>query len=62
MFKAINVFMGGSTDKNISQDYYDAVVELGKKINERKDYTIIFDWCLGLLFYYLMNWILHLEV
>lgn len=48
MFKKINIFIGGSTDKNISQSYYNVAIELGQKINERKDYLIIFDGCLGL--------------
>ena len=48
MMKKINIFVGGSTDKNISQSYYSNAIELGKKINERKDYTITFDGCLGL--------------
>lgn len=50
MLKKINIFIGGSTDKNISQSYYNAAIELGQKINERKDYTITFDGCLGLPF------------
>ena len=50
MLKTINIFIGGSTDQNISKFYYDAAIELGKKINEGKDYTIIFDGCLGLPF------------
>ena len=48
MFKKINIFIGGSTDKNISQSYYNVAIELGQKINERKDYLITFDGCLGL--------------
>lgn len=50
MLKTINIFVGGSTDKNISEGYYNVAVELGQKINERKDYTITFDGCLGLPF------------
>lgn len=48
MFKKINIFIGGSTDENISQSYYNVAIELGRKINERKDYIITFDGCLGL--------------
>lgn len=48
MLKSINIFIGGSIDGNISQSYYNTAIELGKKINERKDYTITFDGCLGL--------------
>lgn len=48
MLKKINIFIGGSTNQNISSSYYNAAIELGKKINERKDYLITFDGCLGL--------------
>lgn len=48
MFKKINIFIGGSTNPNISQLYFETAIELGKKINERKDYLITFDGCLGL--------------
>ena len=48
MLKKINIFIGGSTNQNISPSYYNAAIELGKKINERKDYLITFDGCLGL--------------
>lgn len=50
MQKTIEIFIGGSTNKNVSENYYNAALELGKKINERKDYSIIFDGCLGLPF------------
>ena len=45
--KRINVFVGGSSDKTISQNYADVALELGQKINER-DYNIVFDGCYGL--------------
>lgn len=35
---------------NISDSYHDVAVELGQRINERKDYNVIFDECLGLPF------------
>lgn len=50
MFKKINIFIGGSTNKAISESYYNAATELGQKINERKDYLITFDGCLGLTY------------
>lgn len=48
MLKKINIFIGGSTNQTISQSYFETAIELGKKINERKDYLITFDGCLGL--------------
>ena len=50
MLKSIDIFVGGSTDPNISESYYNTAIELGQKINERGDYTITFDGCLGLPF------------
>lgn len=43
MKKTIEIFIGGSTNKNMSESYKLAVMELGKIINQRKDYSIIFD-------------------
>lgn len=48
MFRKINIFIGGSTDKDISHSYRKTAIELGQKINKRKDYLITFDGCLGL--------------
>ncbi len=48
MQKMINIFIGGSTNGNISENYYLAACLLEKIINERKDYGLIFDGCLGL--------------
>lgn len=48
MYKKINIFIGGSTNKAISESYYNVAIELGQKVNERKDYIITFDGCLGL--------------
>lgn len=48
MLKTIDIFIGGSTQPNLSQAYYDIAVELGQEINKREDYTITFDGCLGL--------------
>lgn len=50
MYKKINIFIGGSINQNISQNYKQLAIELGQKINERKDWTITFDGCLGLPF------------
>lgn len=47
MKKRIGLFVGGSTDQNLSDEYKNAAILLGKKMNERK-YTIIFDGCHGL--------------
>lgn len=47
MGRGINIFIGGSIDKNISASYFSMAFELGKKISER-DYKIIFDGCSGL--------------
>lgn len=49
MLKRINVFVGGSSDISISQNYADVALELGRKFNER-DYNIVFDGCYGLPF------------
>lgn len=48
MKKKINIFVGGSTNSLISDTYYEAAMMLGKKINERRDYSVIFDGCEGL--------------
>lgn len=48
MLKTIDIFIGGSTQPNLSQAYCDIAVELGQEINKREDYTITFDGCLGL--------------
>ena len=50
MKKTIEILIGGSTDKNMSESYKLTAIELGKIINERKDYSIIFDGCFGLPF------------
>lgn len=50
MMKSIDVFVGGSTDMDISESYHNTAIELGQRINERKDYNIIFDGCFGLPF------------
>lgn len=47
MYKRIELFVGGSTDKNLSENYKNAAILLGQKMNERK-YKIIFDGCHGL--------------
>lgn len=47
MDKKINIFIGGSTDINISKNYRDFALFLGDEINKR-DYEIIFDGCSGL--------------
>ena len=49
MDKQIDLFIAGSMDPNISKNYKQAAIELGKKINER-DYNILFDGCYGLPF------------
>lgn len=43
MFRKINIFIGGSTDKDISHSYRKTAIELGQKINKRKDYLITFE-------------------
>lgn len=48
MQRMVNIFIGGSIDSNISENYYLTACELGNIINERKDYKLIFDGCLGL--------------
>ena len=50
MKKNIEIFIGGSIDKNTSESYKLAAIELGIIINERKDNSIIFDGCFGLPF------------
>ena len=47
MYKKIELFVGGSTDQNITEKYKKAAVLLGKKANDRR-YRIIFDGCKGL--------------
>lgn len=49
MSKRINIFIGGSTDANISDNYNKLAINLGKKIKTR-DYSIIFNGCFGLPF------------
>lgn len=49
MFKQIDLFIGGSMNPNISENYRETAIQLGKKINER-DYNIVFDGCYGLPF------------
>lgn len=51
MEKKINIFIGGSVDSDISESYRNVAIELGQKINEREDYSITFDGCLGLPFF-----------
>lgn len=45
--KYIEIFIGGSTDKNISKTYNDLARQLGEEINNR-DYLIWFDGCDGI--------------
>lgn len=47
MLKEINIFIGGSTTKNVSYNYINAAKELAQKIDQR-DYKIVFDGCSGL--------------
>lgn len=47
MQKVINLFIGGSIDKLMSNNYLEIAQELGSIINER-DYRIVFDGCAGL--------------
>ena len=47
MYKKIELFVGGSTNQNITEKYKEAAVLLGKKANDR-EYRIIFDGCKGL--------------
>lgn len=49
MSKKINIFIGGSTNSDISANYNRLAINLGKKIKTR-DYSIIFDGCFGLPF------------
>ena len=42
MYKKIELFVGGSTNQNITEKYKEAAVLLGKKANDR-GYRIIFD-------------------
>lgn len=47
MQKVINLFIGGSIDKYMSNNYLEVAQELGSIINNR-DYIIVFDGCAGL--------------
>lgn len=47
MYKEISIFIGGSTDANISNNYKEFAYFLGQYFNER-DYELIFDGCNGL--------------
>lgn len=47
MERRINIFISGSTNPNISKEYNEAAVELGKMIDIKK-HNIIFDGCDGL--------------
>ena len=47
MYKNINIFIAGSTDRNISEFYSEVALLLGEEINNR-DYNVIFDGCNGL--------------
>ena len=48
-YRKIAIFIGGSMDANLSADYHDTAIALGKEINDR-GYDIVFDGCEGLPF------------
>ena len=47
MYKDISIFIGGSTNVNISDNYKDFAYFLGIEFNDR-DYELLFDGCNGL--------------
>lgn len=47
MERRIEVFVSGSTDAHISEEYYKAAKEFGQMLDKAK-YNIVFDGCLGL--------------
>lgn len=47
MERRIEIFVSGSTDPNISQEYNQAAKEFGKMLDTKK-HNVIFDGCAGL--------------